>query len=52
MIVTADVLALESSGLSRFQGIMFVGWWGTAPMMEMVKKGIGSGMIWARLWIA
>ena len=28
-----------------------VWWWGTAPVKEMVKKEIGSGMTWARLWI-
>ena len=29
----------------------FVGWWVTAPMIEMVKKGIASGTTWIGLWI-
>ena len=31
--------------------LKFVWWWGTAPMKEMVKKGIGSRMTWIGLWI-
>ena len=39
------MLALESCGLSsNSQGLKFVWWWGTAPIKELLKKEIGSGM--------
>ena len=39
------VLASEFSGLnSSFQGLKFVGWWGTAPMKEMLKNDVDKSL--------
>ena len=52
-VVDFECVSSKSFGLnSSFQGLKFVWCWGTSPMKDMVKKGIGSGTTWTRLWIA
>ena len=51
-VVDFGCVSSRISGLnSRFEGLMFMWWWGMAPMKEMVKKKM-SGTTWAGLWIA